>query len=219
MGDRAQDNWRTLIAIADLIGEDWAKIARTAAVALSSSSKDNEPTRTMLLSDIRDIFGEDDAKPTKVILAGLHEMETRPWAEWGKRKQPMSDVQLANQLRPFGIKPTTLNRHGERVKGYKLEAFAKAFAQYLKPLHSAPPHVQPVTPLPFKESGAYSDFQPVTLGQKVTGRIAPNPAETANGNGVTGRDGGSGVARDDLPPNDDDIEREPVGRSYEQLKI
>jgi hypothetical protein len=45
--------------------------------------------------DIRDILGEDDAKSTREILAALHEMETRPWAEWGKRKGLMSDVQLA----------------------------------------------------------------------------------------------------------------------------
>jgi len=36
LGDRAQDVWEPLLAIAELAGGDWPERARTAAVALSS---------------------------------------------------------------------------------------------------------------------------------------------------------------------------------------
>jgi putative DNA primase/helicase len=35
LNDRAADNWRPLLAIADLAGEDWPKRAREAALVLS----------------------------------------------------------------------------------------------------------------------------------------------------------------------------------------
>jgi hypothetical protein len=55
--DRATDNWRPLIAIADLIGSDWARKARDAAVCLTSGrATDDLPEGVRLLHDIKTVF-------------------------------------------------------------------------------------------------------------------------------------------------------------------
>jgi putative DNA primase/helicase len=53
LNDRAADNWRPLLAIADMAGGDWPVKARTAALALSGDdTSDTDSTRTTLLADI-----------------------------------------------------------------------------------------------------------------------------------------------------------------------
>lgn len=55
--DRAQDNWRALIAIADAAGGEWPERARAAALALSGADATEDKSRgVMLLSDIRAVF-------------------------------------------------------------------------------------------------------------------------------------------------------------------
>jgi hypothetical protein len=39
LNDRAADNWEPLFAIADLAGDEWPRLARTAAVKLSADSE------------------------------------------------------------------------------------------------------------------------------------------------------------------------------------
>jgi hypothetical protein len=60
--DRASDNWRPLLAIADLIGGEWRDHAREAALTLSGTPPESSDSiRVLLLRDIRDSFrdGED----------------------------------------------------------------------------------------------------------------------------------------------------------------
>src|SRR5262245_46230983 len=60
LGDRAADNWRPLLAIADLAGGDWPDRAREAACVLSGESHD-DAIGVELLKDIRLAFAEADA--------------------------------------------------------------------------------------------------------------------------------------------------------------
>src|SRR5262249_20748233 len=53
--DRAKDNWEPLLAIADLCGGDWPKMAREAAVKLSGID-DDETLGIQLLEDLRWLF-------------------------------------------------------------------------------------------------------------------------------------------------------------------
>src|SRR5262249_58140563 len=53
--NRAADNWRPLIAIADACGPEWGARARDAAVALSRRH-DDEDRPVVLLRDIRQAF-------------------------------------------------------------------------------------------------------------------------------------------------------------------
>jgi hypothetical protein len=55
--DRAADNWRPLVAIADATGGDWPRLAREAATVLSDAGAAEPDSRgTMLLGDIRSAF-------------------------------------------------------------------------------------------------------------------------------------------------------------------
>ncbi|MCP3957544.1 MAG: DUF3631 domain-containing protein, partial [bacterium] len=55
--DRAADNWRPLLAIADAVGGDWPTLARRSAQLLSSDVEgEDRAIGEMLLADIRSIF-------------------------------------------------------------------------------------------------------------------------------------------------------------------
>jgi hypothetical protein len=135
--NRAADNWRPLLAVADLAGGNWADRARESAVALlSGDEEDSESARVLLLGDLRELF---EAEPdgvlfTKGILASLHKNETRPWPEW--RGKPITDRQLATLLKPYKIKPTLVRRGSDTGRGYELAWFEDAFARYLSPARS-----------------------------------------------------------------------------------
>jgi putative DNA primase/helicase len=134
LNDRAADNWRALLAIAEMAGCDWAQRARNAAIALSSSMDDSDETEaTLLLADIQQIFVESARGLLRStdLTAALALMEHRRWPEWRNGK-PMTTVQLAGLLARFDIGPTT-HRFGETTaKGYRLSQFADSFARYVK---------------------------------------------------------------------------------------
>jgi putative DNA primase/helicase len=137
--DRAADNWRPLLAIADRIGGDCPDTARLAAAYLSESEQDedNGSAAMILLADIQDIFETDKAEriSTEDLLNKLHAMEDRPWPEWNRGK-PISPRQISRMLKPFGIAPQTLRMGyaSKPKKGYALEQFHDAFARYLSNL-------------------------------------------------------------------------------------
>src|SRR5262249_32618050 len=86
--NRVADNWRPLFAIADLAGGKWPKHARTIAHS-AEAEKEDQSVRTMLLSDIRDIFvarPESNRISSTELASALGLMEGRPWAEWRSGK-------------------------------------------------------------------------------------------------------------------------------------
>jgi putative DNA primase/helicase len=130
--DRAADNWRPLLAIADAAGGDWRARARSAALALSGVEEDDgDEVGAQLLADMRDIFARFGPKvATITVLAQLNQMETRPWPEW-KHGKPLTDLQLASLLKPFKVKPKKVRDGETTFRGYEEEAFHDAFARYV----------------------------------------------------------------------------------------
>ena len=151
--DRAADNWRTLLAIADCAGGEWPKRARDAALALASI-EDTESTRELLLGDLKALFDpvrEDlaadppvinrdgrDVLLTDEILEALAQMVERPWPEFGRARKPITARQVAALLHELGVlsgdvhrgkRGTGGYRHG---KGYRRADLEDAFARYLK---------------------------------------------------------------------------------------
>ena len=130
--NRAADNWRPLLSIADLAGGDWPKLARNVADT-AETAKQDQSKRTMVLGDIRDIFAarpETDRLRSAEMAEALGAMENRPWSEWRNGK-PLTPAALARLLGPFRITPGT-KRDGEATfKGYLLSDFVEAFATYL----------------------------------------------------------------------------------------
>ena len=137
--NRRADKWRPLLAIADAAGGDWPETARQAAVALSVGASDETSSiRVLLLSDIRDIFQASgrDKLFSEEIVERLHEIDARPWPEFGKQQKPISKNQVANQLKPFKITTGTVRRGDKTGKGYKRNSFQDAFDRYLPPFQN-----------------------------------------------------------------------------------
>ena len=132
LNDRAADNWRPLLAIADVAGGAWPKIARDAARHLSAEvSAESQSARVMLLEDVAAIFAEvGDKIATTALVARLGLMDERPWPEW-KNGRPITARQLAKLLAPLKIRPGT-HRIGADppFKGYRQSDFADAISRY-----------------------------------------------------------------------------------------
>ena len=94
--DRASDNWRPLLAIADAVGEPWPARARHAAVQLSGNKRNAETPAAALLADIRDVFTEAgaDRMESRLLAIALASKDEGPWAEWRNGK-PITVNQIA----------------------------------------------------------------------------------------------------------------------------
>jgi putative DNA primase/helicase len=131
--NRAADNWRPLLAIADAAGGKWPARARQAVQAAHAAAADQgQSVRVTLLADLEAIFAERGVNrlASAELVAALIGTEGRPWSEF-KAGSPITVNGLARLLAPFGIKPET-HRIGDRTpKGYLQIQFADAFARYL----------------------------------------------------------------------------------------
>jgi putative DNA primase/helicase len=130
--DRAADNWRPLLAIADLIGGEWPERARAAAGALSGEDDPEDSISIELLRDIRTIF---DGRSSKWISSAdltttLISMQDRPWAEWSGGR-PMTAVKLAARLKPFGLKTQKVRDGIKTVNAYVTADFEDVLSRYL----------------------------------------------------------------------------------------
>jgi hypothetical protein len=126
--DRREDNWRVQFAVADLAGEDWGDKARAAAAKIESIS-DNRTAGARLLTDIKTIRDgiDDHAIGSEELCTMLAEDPTSEWAEWGKARKPISQVQLKNLLKQYRISPGRVRpkRLGgdKQVRGYEFSWF------------------------------------------------------------------------------------------------
>jgi putative DNA primase/helicase len=208
LGDRAADNWRPLLAIADLAGGEWPQRARRAALALSGNgSEPRDSVREQLLADIRESFAErgPGCLLTEDLLQDLRAREDRPWGEW-RGGHPLSAVQLARLLKPFGVQPRLFRTGPKVARGYLPESFADAFSRYLPGEPSNPLQVNADAGL----AGGGSDDRSgcVTArgnGAKphgdcvVTGVAAQRPGAGGGegGSGGNGSDGAGATGADD----------------------
>ncbi|MCG3776679.1 MAG: hypothetical protein JW395_3539 [Nitrospira sp.] len=131
LGSRDSDNWRPLIALADLAGGEWPHTARQAAVRLSKRFEDPN-LGIQLLADIRLAFERttEDRYSSAKLCAFLNDLEDRPWCEFNGRA--LSQNQLARQLRPFGVRPGGLRSGDSTPKGYMRCDFEDLFDTYVR---------------------------------------------------------------------------------------
>jgi putative DNA primase/helicase len=131
LNDRAADNWRPLLAIADVAGGAWPRRSREAACLLSGEGHDSTSVNVELLADIRLAFGETDVIRSADLVAKLTADPERPWAEW-RHGKPITQKQLAGLLAPFGIISETVHPIGQsHAKGYKRVKFEEVWEAYL----------------------------------------------------------------------------------------
>lgn len=145
LSNRAADNWRPLIAIADRAGGEWPARARRIAVALGGS-RNEQTAGIMLLADVQWIFEDRGGEriPSADLVASLTTLEARPWPEWYQGR-PITARQIAKILEPFGVAPVTIRTTEGTAKGYKLEDFNDVFPRYLAGSSVTPSQVNEIT--------------------------------------------------------------------------
>ena len=129
LDDRAADNWRPLLAIADAAGGNWPTHARDAAEGLSGERDDDDPL-VRLLSDIRTLFAElphPDWLGSAQLAERLGKLDGSPWQEW-KGGKPIAPAGIARLLKRAGIHPSRSAGTGGR---YLKAAFEDAWTRYL----------------------------------------------------------------------------------------
>jgi hypothetical protein len=130
---RQQDCVEPLLHIADLISGQVPKHASAALVELFRLDS-TQSCFMQLLSDIRDAFpkaGIGHRIPTSALLNFLNTLASRPWRTWHDG-QPMTPVDLARILRPFGIAPEPIRLSRVLVvKGYCTRDFFPLWQHHL----------------------------------------------------------------------------------------
>ena len=142
--NRLGDNWRLLIAVADFAGGEWPVKACKAATNLSDVVEATS-TGTQLLAGIKDVFDggtQDDGLGDDVRLEAIGSAELAerlgakadsPWAEWGKNGKPITQFQLARELKKYGIYPEKVTPASglKQTRGYARLQFEDVWARYL----------------------------------------------------------------------------------------
>lgn len=184
LDDRAADSWEPLLAIADEAQGAWPESAREAARILSGNRLDfsSDSAAVRLLADIATVFDKRGSRVSSTdLLAGLHALDEAPWGD----PPQLTPRRLAEMLRPFGIRRSTIRIGDTTAKGYKSEDFGDSFARYLGGTHGMkrkrPSGVTPVTSVTPKapRDGDVTDVTDVTA----TGH-RPNPFAALSANGM-----------------------------------
>src|SRR4030095_1798697 len=141
--DRAADNWRPLLAIADTAGAEWPTRARQAIQVLTSQDLDDEASGVLLLEDFHQLFtaGQKERLASADVVSALHQLEERPWSEWGRQAKPITAPQVARLLAPFGITSKNIRIGADTPKGYEREDFVDAWTRYVPLLSATAPHM------------------------------------------------------------------------------
>ena len=139
LGDREQDNWEPLLAIAGCAGARWTKRATDAALKLSGNqAHELVSPANELLSDIREAFENGpDGRTSKIkykdLIKALIEDPEKSWDTYNRGK-PITMRQVTKLLKPYGIKSKTIRFGFGSDKGFEVEQFADACARYLPAL-------------------------------------------------------------------------------------
>ena len=131
LNDRAADIWEPLLALADLAGSDWPKLARDAALKMSAGVVEGSIIGALLM-DILVEFMERDVKRifSRDLVGVLNQLGERPWVELRKGKE-VDGLWLARQLRPFGVRPKAMWIGEVAGKGYEKGDFEEVWHRYV----------------------------------------------------------------------------------------
>lgn len=126
--NRVGDNWRPLLAIAELAGDEWRKRALNAAEAAVEHQE--QGLISTLLEDIHEVFGEREQILSQELVDALIGLDEKPYGELNRGREITTNW-LARQLKGVISGQTKTMRVGEaRKKGYSRSAFNDAFERY-----------------------------------------------------------------------------------------
>jgi hypothetical protein len=133
LNDRAADNWRPLVAIADRAGGAWPERARAAAKALSGVAGEEDTTAGLVLlwalARLFDRRGVEVLATTEVV----HELVVDEEAPTGPGGRDLTARDVARLLRPFDIRSRQVRIGSVTLKGYRYGDLADALSRYPAP--------------------------------------------------------------------------------------
>lgn len=140
LANRARNNWRCLLKIAEVAGGNWSKILLTAAGAPPPLSK--KTAQEKLLRDVRNIFHTRnvDRISSYTLIEDLHRQTDSGWNRYQDGRTPIDAAGLADLLIDFNIQPKVhrFNAQGSLDKakdvtkrGYLLADFQPFIETYL----------------------------------------------------------------------------------------
>jgi hypothetical protein len=152
--NRASDNWRVLISVAESLGH--GDLARAAMCEMLKQHQDAD-AKIRLLIDIRTLFHLQrmpvdyavDRFPSTALLEALHVMDDADWCEFcGARgdeaPHPLRRSEMMSMLGAFGIRTRTIWPNGKRIegetksaKGYERSQFEVTWKMYCTPTQTA----------------------------------------------------------------------------------
>jgi hypothetical protein len=131
LNDRAADTFEPLFVLARLAGPEWFARAAEAAVFLTSSQNSDLQGAGLLLDILMIFVGSGKEKMFSRNLVSCLSGESSWIASPFFAGKPLNEVLLAQALRPYDIKPTTI-RVGEEVnKGYRVDDFKNSLRRYV----------------------------------------------------------------------------------------
>lgn len=126
-----RDDWRPLLAVAEVVGGAWPEAARNAAEYHAVPFRKSTLVR-MLLADLQTVYANvrHDFVSTDQLVSALSNMDERPWRKYAGAGC-IRKVTVAAILRPLGIQPR-LVKTGRTVEvGYLESDFREAFKRYV----------------------------------------------------------------------------------------
>ncbi len=129
--DRAADTWEPLVGVADFAGGEWPSRARVACAAMVKAAEEDSEDQSLnvkILADVRSVFvaAEADFIASADLVERLCSINESPWADFD-----LNARKLALRLGHFGVKPG--HDTSRKVRGWRLDHLADAFARYLRP--------------------------------------------------------------------------------------
>lgn len=196
LDDRAADNSRPLLTIADVAGGDWPARARAAIVSLQSESRTKDLSFGLeLLTDLRQLL-QDEPETENVwasatLVERLLELDASPWATYGKTGKGLSTNALARLLKEFQVFPSGTVRVGAKTfKGYRRNSFEDAWDRYLPPSQPSHGNKPNKTGPELAISNRHIEIECDRCA------CVTNPIKPAHCDGVTVAEGGKGVSED-----------------------
>jgi len=131
LDDRSQDNWRPLLKLAMLLGNDIFEAAADVSEMLAPINHQEASLGVELLGDIKILVDrhKDACISTQEMILYLMSMDDRPWKNY--QRKGLSAYDLSVFLKPYGIKPIQFKLNGKVLRGYEIATFGDAFKRYL----------------------------------------------------------------------------------------
>jgi hypothetical protein len=129
--NRLADNWRHLIAIADLARGEWPLARQTIEKLMPKKEEVGGVRLLRAIKQVLDTTSQDKFSSAELCLSLSQLAENdRLWIPQG----------LASTLKTFNIRPRTMRVAGKTLRGYERSQFVDAFERYLERDADSPEH-------------------------------------------------------------------------------